>query len=96
LWDKTAPWTVCIATAAPDKVTVNNVLAQQPESVEAGLLSGNCILRPERLVVRTIHDLKGFEFRLVVIIGCDREVLPAHGVAREEVWRDACPTTIIR
>jgi hypothetical protein len=53
LWDKTAPWTVCIATAVLDKVTVNNVLAQQPESVEAGLLSGNCILRPERMVVRT-------------------------------------------
>ena len=87
--DKTAPWTVCIATAAPDKVTVNNILAQQPEIVEADLLSGNCILRPERMVVGTIHDLKGFEFRLVVIIGCDREVLPAPGVAREEVWRDA-------
>jgi hypothetical protein len=41
------------------------------------------------MVVGTIHDLKGFEFRLVIIIGCDHEVFPAPGVAPEEVWRDA-------
>jgi superfamily I DNA/RNA helicase len=87
--DKTAPWTVCIATAAPEKVTVSNILAQQPQSVEADLLSGDCILHRERMVVGTIHDLKGFEFRLVVIVGCDRGVLPAPGVAADEVWRDA-------
>lgn len=41
------------------------------------------------MVVGTIHDLKGFEFRLVVIVGCDRGALPAPGVAADEVWRDA-------
>ena len=87
--DKTAPWTVCIATAAPEKFSVRAILDQQPASIEADELSGDCILRPDRMVVGTIHDLKGFEFRLVVIIGCDKEIFPADDVPHDEVWRDA-------
>ena len=34
-------------------------------------------------------DLKGFEFRLVIILGCDAKHLPDPGIPREEVWREA-------
>ncbi len=87
--DNTEPWTVCIATAAPENLTIDSILAQQPENMEADVLSGDCIRHTQHMVVGSIHDLKGFEFRLVVIIGCERRLFPATGVAPEEVWRDA-------
>jgi hypothetical protein len=34
-------------------------------------------------------DLKGFEFRLVLILGCDASDFPHQGTPRDEVWRDA-------
>jgi hypothetical protein len=53
------------------------------------LLSGDCILHPEEVVVGTISQLKGFEFRLVLILGCDASDFPERGVPPQEVWRDA-------
>ena len=41
------------------------------------------------MVVGTISQLKGFEFRLVLIIGCDAGDFPETGVPHDEVWRDA-------
>jgi hypothetical protein len=87
--NKSAPWTVCIATAAPETISVGTILAQRPNKVEADELSGDCILKSDRMVVGTIHDLKGFEFRLVIIIGCERGMFPAEDVPHDEVWRDA-------
>jgi hypothetical protein len=40
-------------------------------------------------VVGTISDLKGFEFRLVLILGCDASDFPDQGTPLEEAWRDA-------
>jgi len=34
-------------------------------------------------------DLKGFEFRLVIIVGCDAGALPYTGIPRDEIWREA-------
>lgn len=87
--NQTVPWTVCIATAAPETISVGTILAQQPNKVEADELSGDCILKSDRMVVGKIHDLKGFEFRIVIIIGCQRGVFPAEDVPHDEVWRDA-------
>lgn len=87
--NKTEPWTVCIATASPRKLSVSAILQQRPTALAARSLSGDCILHPEEVVVGTISDLKGFEFRLVLIIGCDADNFPEMGVPRDEVWRDA-------
>ena len=86
---KAEPWTVCIATAAPNKVSVEQILRARPETLAARKLSGDCILHPDEIVVGTISDLKGFEFRLVLILGCDAGSFPHQGTPRDEVWRDA-------
>jgi hypothetical protein len=39
--------------------------------------------------VGTINELKGFEFRLVIILGCDAATFPDSGVPADEVWREA-------
>ncbi|HSY43325.1 MAG TPA: hypothetical protein VK811_05400, partial [Candidatus Acidoferrum sp.] len=61
----------------------------RPVNLQACQLSGDCILHPEQVVVGTINDLKGFEFRLILIIGCDAKSFPESGVPHDEVWRDA-------
>lgn len=86
---KAEPWTVCIVTAAPQKVTVDQILNLRPASLAAEPLSGDCILHPDKIVVGTISDLKGFEFRLVLILGCDAGSFPPQGTPSDEVWRDA-------
>lgn len=86
---KAEPWTVCIATAAPNKVSVEQILSARPETLAARKLSGDCVLHKEEIVVGTISDLKGFEFRLVLILGCDAGSFPHQGTPRDEVWRDA-------
>jgi hypothetical protein len=83
------PWTVCIATASPQKLSVEKILRDRPNQLQACQLSGDCILHPEQVVVGTIHDLKGFEFRLILIIGCDAKAFPETGIPHDEVWRDA-------
>lgn len=83
------PWTVCIATASPKYLSVEMILQDRPKDSLACPLSGDCILHPEQVVVGTINDLKGFEFRLILIIGCDAKAFPEEGVPHDEVWRDA-------
>jgi hypothetical protein len=83
------PWTACIVTAAPAKVSVDQILIARPKGLAARRLSGDCILHPDEVVVGTISDLKGFEFRLVLILGCDASDFPHQGTPRDEVWRDA-------
>jgi hypothetical protein len=61
----------------------------RPPGLQAGVLSGDYIKNPDTVVVSTLNDLKGFEFNLVVVIGCDEGVCPASDVAEGEVWRDA-------
>jgi hypothetical protein len=41
------------------------------------------------MIVGDIHDLKGFEFNIVIIIGCDHGSFPGSGVPKDERWRDA-------
>jgi len=83
------PWTVCITTASPKTLPVLKILQERPKNLSACLLSGDCILHPEQVVVGTINDLKGFEFRLILIVGCDAKAFPEEGVPHDEVWRDA-------
>ncbi|RYD84950.1 MAG: hypothetical protein EOP84_04010, partial [Verrucomicrobiaceae bacterium] len=86
---KAEPWTVCIVTATPSKLPVAEILRVCPQELAARPLTGDCILHPNQVVVGTLADLKGFEFRLVLIVGCDAGAFPDRGTPRDEVWRDA-------
>jgi hypothetical protein len=82
-------WTICIATAAPHKLDVADILQRVPADLLAEELTGDHIKKPETLVVCSINELKGFEFNCVLIIGCNQGDFPAGGVPKEENWRDA-------
>jgi hypothetical protein len=87
--ENAAPYTVCIATAAPHDLPVAHILHARPKDSKARALSGDCILHPDEIVVGTINELKGFEFRLVVIVGADATAFPDPGIPRDEIWREA-------
>lgn len=86
---ETQAWTICIATASSHKYSTESILAMRPAGLQAEVLSGDYIKKLDTVVVSTLNDLKGFEFNLVVVIGCDEGVCPASDVAEGEVWRDA-------
>ncbi len=86
---QTQAWTICIATAATHKYSTDTLLAMRPLGLKAEVLSGDYIKKPDTVVVSTLNDLKGFEFNLVLVIGCDEGVCPAGDVAEGEIWRDA-------
>lgn len=83
------PWSVCLVTANASEITPAKILAERPASIEAEKLSGDHILNRDRMVVGTLSDVKGFEFSLIVIVGCETGILPDPGIPREERWRDA-------
>jgi hypothetical protein len=85
----TQAWTICIATATPETVSTTSILRNAPLDVSAEVLSGDYIKKPDTMVVSNLHDLKGFEFNLVIIIGCEQGKFPARGVHLDEAWRDA-------
>ena len=86
---KSQAWTICIATANPDQIPVSELLRFKPQGLRAEELSGDYIRKPEVMVVSTLNDMKGFEFNLVVIVGCNQDDFPAKGVPLDEAWRDA-------
>jgi len=87
--ESSALWTHCIVTAVPKKITTADILAARPAHVKARVLQGDTIKNIDEVTVASINDLKGFEFRVVIIVGCQAGLLPDPGVPQQEVWRDA-------
>lgn len=84
-----ALWTYCIVTAVPKKISTADILAARPAHVKARVLQGDSIKNNDEVTVASINELKGFEFRVVIILGCQEGFLPDPGVPPQEVWRDA-------
>lgn len=88
--EQTRAWTTCIASADPAKIKLEWIHHACPADLEANVLRGDYILRkPSKVVVASIHDIKGFEFNLVIILGCAEGVFPSDEVPDGEQWRDA-------
>lgn len=86
---RTQAWTICIATAAPEFISPESLLWHAPPEIPTEILSGDYIKRPDTMVVGVLQELKGFEFNLVIIVGCEDRKFPAFGVHEAEIWRDA-------
>jgi superfamily I DNA/RNA helicase len=82
-------FSVCIATANPNEVSLDEVLAAAPKGVVAVPLSGDYMLNPTSVVVSDMANIKGFEFSLIVIVGLEDGVYPFAKRPRAEIWRDA-------
>jgi hypothetical protein len=83
------PFSVCIATASTAAFSTESILEQKPESVDADVLTGDYLLKPNRVVVADISAVKGFEFSLILICGLDDGDFPPSGVPAAEHWREA-------
>lgn len=85
------PWSVCIVTTCPELLSVEKILDRKPSdfSTKAVELTGDYAEKEDTMTVGTMSDVKGFEFSVMIIVGCGRKMLPLPGRTAEEHWRDA-------
>ncbi len=85
------PWAICIATAAPDEISVKTILSAKPAKfpVPVDPLTGDYTRNRDSMAVGTIGDVKGFEFAMIIIVGCGSKVLPPTDGCTDEAWRHA-------
>jgi len=85
------PWAICIATAAPDELPIRAILAQKPENfpVQVEALTGDYNRNRDTMTVGNVADVKGFEFAMIIIVGCGARLLPPTNGCSEEAWRHA-------
>ncbi len=83
------PFSVCIATANPQVISVRDILKAKPKGIEADELTGDYFLNTQRVVVSDILSVKGFEFSLIIVCGLDAGDFPPKGAPVAEHWREA-------
>jgi superfamily I DNA/RNA helicase len=85
------PWAICIATAAPDELPIKKVLALKPKDfpVQVDALTGDYNRNQDSMTVGSIADVKGFEFSMIIIVGCGAKMLPPTNGCSDEAWRHA-------
>lgn len=82
-------FSVCIATANPDVVSVRQIRDSAPAGIATSRLTGDYLQRTDIVVVSDIYNIKGFEFSLIVIVGMGEGEFPPKGVPVGEAWREA-------
>ncbi len=82
-------FSVCIATANPDAVSVRQIRDSAPPDIATSRLTGDYLQRTDIVVVSDIYNIKGFEFSLIVIVGLAEGEFPPRGVPSGEAWREA-------
>jgi len=89
--NSTKPWSICIITAAPERYSPQDIEEACPKDfpVKIGTITGDYIEKRDTLSVGTMSDVKGFEFSLVLIVGCGADCLPSEGSCQKESWREA-------
>ncbi len=85
------PWSVTISTASPHLIDTESIIKARPPdfAYKVAELSGDYTEQRDTVTVANFADLKGFEFSLVIVVGCGKEELPAPGRCKDESWRDA-------
>lgn len=85
------PWAICIATAAPDEIPIKRILQQKPGNfpIQVDPLTGDYTRNRDSMTVGNIADVKGFEFAMIIIVGCGAKLLPPTNGCSEEAWRHA-------
>lgn len=83
------PWSVCLATANEDEISVESIIEKRSRNIKASQLTGDYIEKKDTVSVCTLSDVKGFEFSLIVIVGCCARTIPNRTVPEAEQWRDA-------
>lgn len=82
-------FSICIATANPDVVSVRQIRDTAPPGIATSRLTGDYQMRADVVVVSDIYNIKGFEFSLIIIVGMGAGEFPPKGVPAGEIWREA-------
>lgn len=82
-------FSICIATANPDAISVREIRDTAPSGITTSRLTGDYQMRADVVVVSDIYNIKGFEFSLIIIVGMAEGEFPPKGVPAGEVWREA-------
>jgi superfamily I DNA/RNA helicase len=85
------PWSVCIVTTCPQTISVQKILNKRPNNfpTKAVELTGDYAEKEDTMTVGTMSNVKGFEFSVMIIVGCGAKMLPLPGRTADEHWRDA-------
>lgn len=83
------PWSVCLVSANTDEYPIQSIISKRHDKLEAEMLSGDYIETKNKVSVCSLNDVKGFEFSLVIIVGCDSTTIPSRKLPEDEQWRDA-------
>lgn len=87
--EKMKPWAVCIATADPRRLPIKKIIEQTPRGLRSEPISADIQETHPSIKVAELGDVKGFEFSLIVIVGCSSEAFPNPRLPPDEAWRDA-------
>lgn len=79
----------CIATASPKRITVDLIEDSCPLRIEVKRLTAADDQPYDAVTVGELGELKGFEFRIVIILACEEGFFPDPAMPSEESWRDA-------
>ncbi|MFA6286974.1 MAG: UvrD-helicase domain-containing protein [Opitutaceae bacterium] len=82
-------FSICIATANPDVISVRKIRETAPPGIATSRLTGDYQMRADVVVVSDIYNIKGFEFSLIIIVGMGAGEFPPKGVPAGEIWREA-------
>lgn len=82
-------WSVCLASANEDDIALDLIIGKKPESINAKKLTGDYVEKKDTVSVCTLSDVKGFEFSLIIVVGCSVKTLPNSRIPKAEQWRDA-------
>ncbi len=82
-------FSVCIATANPNVVSVRQIRDAAPAGITTSRLTGDYLQKTDIVVVSDIYNIKGFEFSLIVVVGMGEGEFPPKGVPEGEAWREA-------
>jgi superfamily I DNA/RNA helicase len=85
----TQSWNVCIVTVDTERLSPESILSKAPKGLNSGMIAGDKINTPGAIVVSSLEDIKGFEFKTVIIVGLDQMWFPPSERHKDEVWRDA-------
>lgn len=85
------PWAICIATATPDGIPIKQILENKPPDfpVQVDTLTGDYTRNRDTMTVGSVADVKGFEFSMIIVVGCGSRLLPPTDGCAEEAWRHA-------
>ena len=68
---------------------LEHIIQKKPSRLSAAILSGDYAEQKDNVSIATLSDVKGFEFSLIIIVGCSDAILPDPRIPEDEKWRDA-------